>query len=190
SHHMQAYWIDNGHGNQQFSLPFTYLLEQQRWVPRRCVFVKDPKALPWAQVWNVGCIDCHSTAGQPWEKDDKVSFDTRVAEFGIACEACHGPAGEHVRKNSNPLRRYALHFKKNDDSTIVNPSRLSSKRSSQVCGRCHSIHTPLDSDGWYQHGETVRPGEDLEAKMNIVRQRSFELRPKTCWSDGMVRVSG
>ncbi len=190
SHHMQAYWIDNGHGNQQFSLPFTYLFESQRWVPRRCVFVKDPKVLPWAQVWNVGCVDCHSTAGQPWRKKEKDSFDTRVAEFGIACEACHGPAGEHVRKNSNPLRRYALHFKKEGDSTIVNPSRLSSKRSSQVCGRCHSVHTPLDPEGWYQHGETVRPGEDLEAKMNIVRQRSFELRPKTCWSDGMIRVSG
>jgi predicted CXXCH cytochrome family protein len=190
SHHMQAYWVDNGHGNQQFSFPFTYLFDQERWVPRRCVFIKDPTVLPWRQVWNVGCIDCHSTAGQPWQQEDRVSFDTRVAEFGIACEACHGPAGEHVRQNSNPWRRYALHFQKQGDPTIVNPSRLSSKRSSEVCGRCHSVHTPLDRDDWFLHGESVHPGDDLEAKMNIVRQRDWELRPRTCWSDGMIRVSG
>jgi predicted CXXCH cytochrome family protein len=190
SHHMQAYWVDNGHGNQQFSLPFTYLFEQERWVPRRCVFIKDPKLLPWAQVWNVGCVDCHSTAGQPWQAEDKVSFNTRVAEFGIACESCHGPAAEHIRRNSNPLRRYALHFENKGDPSIVNPSRLSSKRSSEVCGRCHSVHGPLNQDEWLQHGETVRPGDDLEEKLTIVRQRPSELRPKTCWNDGMIRVSG
>ncbi len=190
SHHMQAYWVDNGHGNQQFSLPFTYLFEQERWVPRRCVFIKDPAVLSWKQVWNVGCIDCHSTAGQPWEQEDAVSFDTRVAELGIACEACHGPAGGHVRKNSNPLRRYAMHFQKKGDPTIVNPSRLSSKRSSEVCGRCHSVHAPRDEKDWLLHGESAHPGDVLESKLNIIRQRDWELRPRTCWSDGMIRVSG
>jgi predicted CXXCH cytochrome family protein len=190
SHHMQAYWVDNGHGNQQSSLPFTYLFEQERWVPRRCVFIKDPKMLLWRQVWNVGCIDCHSTAGQPWQREDKASFDTRVAEFGIACEACHGPAADHIRRNSNPVRRYALHFQKQGDATIVNPSRLSSKRSSEVCGRCHSVHNPRDEKDWLLHGESFHPGDDLEAKLSIVSQQPWELRPRTCWSDGMIRVSG
>jgi hypothetical protein len=165
SHHMQAYWVDNGHGNRQFSFPFTYLFEQERWVPRRCVFLKDPKVLPWKQVWNVGCIDCHSTGGQPWQQEDAVSFQSRVAEFGIACEACHGPAGEHIRRNSNPWRRYSLHFQKQGDATIVNPSRLSSKRSSEVCGRCHSVHAPWDEKEYLLRGESFQPGEDLEAKL-------------------------
>jgi predicted CXXCH cytochrome family protein len=190
SHQMQAYWLDNGHGNRQFSFPFTYLFEQERWVPRRCVFIKNPKVLTWKQVWNVGCVDCHSTAGQPWQREDHVSFDTRVAEFGISCEACHGPAAAHVRRNSNPWRRYALHLGKQGDKTIVNPSRLSSKRSSEICGRCHSVHAPLDENDWLLHGESFHPGDDLEAKLSIVRQRPWELRPRTCWSDGMVRVSG
>ena len=40
SHRMQAYWVDNGHGNQQFSLPFTFLFEQNRWVPGGVCFSK------------------------------------------------------------------------------------------------------------------------------------------------------
>ena len=45
SHHMQAYWVDNRHGNQQFGFPFAYLFELERWVPRPNAFLKDPKIL-------------------------------------------------------------------------------------------------------------------------------------------------
>src|SRR5262245_35507385 len=191
SHHMQAYWVDNQHGNQQYNFPFVYLFEQERWVPRRSAFLKDPSVLRWIQVWNVGCIDCHSTAGQPRQKDVAASLDTRVAELGIAWEACHGPAAEHVRLNTDPRRRYAMHFQKAGDPSIVNPARLSSKRSSEVCGRCHSIHSPREEKDWLQHGERFHPGEDLEAKLNVVRHmKSTELRRGSFWSDDMVRVSG
>lgn len=191
SHHMQAYWVDNPHGNQQFSFPFTYLFEQERWVPRRSVFLKDPAILRWNQVWNVGCIDCHATAGQPRQKEDSISFDTRVAELGIACEACHGPATEHVRLNSDPRRRYALHLRKKGDASIVNPARLNFKRSSEICGRCHSVHSPLDEQAWLQQGADFQPGEALEASVRVTSHpQSFELRRNLFWSDGMIRVSG
>lgn len=191
SHHMQAYWVDNQHGNRQYNFPFIYLFEQERWVPRRSVFLRDPKARRWIQVWNVGCIDCHSTGGQPRQKEDAVSFDTRVAELGIACEACHGPAAEHVRLNADPRRRYALHLKQTGDGSIVNPARLSAKRSSEVCGRCHSVHGPRNAKDWEQNGERFRPGEDLEAKVQVVRHmKSTEQRRGSFWNDDMVRVSG
>lgn len=191
SHHMQAYWVDNQHGNRQYNFPFVYLFEQERWVPRRSVFLKDPDVRRWIQVWNVGCINCHSTAGQPRQRKDGVSFDTRVAEFGIACESCHGPAVEHVRLNADPLRRYGLHFEKRGDGSIVNPARLSAKRSSDVCGRCHSVHGPRYEKDWEENGESFRPGEELEAKMRIHRTfTSTEARRGSFWSDGMVRVSG
>jgi predicted CXXCH cytochrome family protein len=191
SHHMQAYWVDNKHGNQQYSLPFTYLFEQERWVPRRSVFLKDPKDLHWNQLWNVGCIDCHSTGGQPRQKEIPGDFDTRVAELGIACEACHGPARQHVRLNSDPRRRYAAHFQKEGDPSIVNPRRLNSKRSSEVCGACHSIHFPRDQEDWLRNGLDFHPGENLEAKVQVPSlPKSLELRRGSFWSDGMVRVSG
>ncbi len=192
SHHMQAYWVDNKHGNQQFSFPFTYLFEQERWVPRQSVFIRNPNGPAWAQIWNVGCINCHSTAGQPVsESPDLPGFDTRVAELGISCEACHGPAGQHARENSNPLRRYGEHLAGRGDPEIVNPARLSTKRSSEVCGRCHSVHASLDHSDWLKEGEPYRPGDELEKKLHVLRtSRSKEFRQSHFWSDGMIRVSG
>jgi len=191
SHHMQTYWVDNQHGNRQFNFPFVYLFEQDRWVPRRSAFIRDPAAHSWIQVWNVGCINCHATAGQPRQSQDSSNFGTRVAELGIACEACHGPAVEHVRLNSDPRRRYSLHFQKKGDASIVQPAKLSSKRSSEVCGRCHSVHASRDNKDWLENGERYRPGEELETKMQILRtQKIAELRHGYFWNDGMIRVSG
>jgi predicted CXXCH cytochrome family protein len=192
SHHMQAYWSNNPqNGNQQHSFPFTYLFEQDRWVPRRTVFMLDPKPMKWRQVWNVGCIDCHATAGQPQQRSDPTAFDTQVGELGIACEACHGPAAEHVRLNRDPRRRYELHLLGKGDPSIVNPARLSSKRSAEVCGSCHSVHAALEEGDWPHTGTKFRPGAELETTMKILRRpQSFEMRRSMFWSDGMIRVSG
>jgi predicted CXXCH cytochrome family protein len=191
SHYMQAYWIDNQHGNQQLSLPFTYLFEQQRWLPRPAVFLQDPAKTGWAQVWNLGCVDCHSTAGQPKVVSDMTSFDTRVAELGIACEACHGPGKQHVELNSDPRRRYQLHLAAKGDSSVVNPARLDSKRSSEVCGRCHSVHSAVDNDEWLRNGTPFCAGQELEKTTQVSRHiKSPDLRNSLFWSDDMIRVSG
>jgi predicted CXXCH cytochrome family protein len=191
SHHMQAYWVENGHGNQQMNLPFTYLLELNRWAPRRNVFLLDPKQTNLIQVWNVGCIDCHSTAGQPGSGPGQIDFASRAAELGIACEACHGPAAAHIRLNEDPLRRYRMHGNPADESSIVNPARLSTKRASEICGRCHSVHVPKDEDLWLKAGEHYQPGEDLEAALQVLRRpRSNANRLSLFWGDGMIRVSG
>jgi predicted CXXCH cytochrome family protein len=188
---MQAYWVDNEHGNQQFSLPFTFLYEQQRWVPRRSVFLMDPSQTNWAQVWNVGCIDCHATAGQPRQGAERGQFTSRVAELGIACEACHGPAADHVRLNQDPLRRYRRHLGASFQDAVNNPGRLSSKRASEVCGRCHSVHAPHQQSDWLQNGESFKPGDDLETSLQVLRHpKSSEFRRSLFWSDGMIRVSG
>lgn len=92
SHHMQAYWVTSRYGNMQFSFPFTYLFEAARWVPRDDVFLFPPHGALTMQVWNVNCIACHATAGQPRQDPRTKIIDTHAAELGIACEACHGPA--------------------------------------------------------------------------------------------------
>ena len=77
------------------------------------------------------CVDCHATAGQPGIAAD--SAETRVAELGIACEACHGPAGTHAEKNRSPLHRYAMHCQREGDPTVVNPARLDARAQVDVC---------------------------------------------------------
>lgn len=204
SHHMQAYWVPGKYGNQQFNFPFTYLFEEQRWVPRDDVFLKDPHAEKSFQTWNLNCFTCHSTAGQPQQNPETHILNTRVAEFGISCEACHGPAAEHVRRNSEPLRRYALHQEGRGDETMVNPARLSSKKSAEVCGQCHATRSNVGND-WSVNGLNYRPGEDgLETRAPLIRpeknsggegallvtSNSHAVLRGSFWADGMIRVSG
>ncbi len=205
SHHMQAYWVAGQFGNQQFSFPFTYLFEEERWVPRNDVFMM-PAGLPHLhQVWNVNCLHCHATAGQPQQDPRTFVINTRVAENGIACEACHGPGGEHARANTDPLRRYALHRGTNGDPTIVNPARVSAKKSSEICGQCHAARYNREPNDWlvagteYWHRQNLEafrpllPGQDLprlDPSADEQQAAKFASLTGFFWRDGMVRVSG
>jgi hypothetical protein len=218
SHHMQAYWVASVHGNMQFNLPFTYVFHDQRWLPRNDVFLLDPSIQWIQQVWNVGCISCHSTAGQPRQDPRTKVMSTRAGELGIACEACHGPGEEHVRVNLDPARRYALHragsarsISSNEilradpagraDPTIFNPGRENHVKSSEVCGQCHAIRHNLHKEQWNQEGISFWPGHDIEARAPLVRydgadlhapgnEKKRSLMEGCYWTDGQVRVSG
>jgi len=66
------------------------------------------------------CDGCHS-----------VNYDIatkQVSEWNVGCEACHGPASEHVR---NPTWK-----------TVINPARLDYVGASDTCIRCHSQGRP------------------------------------------------
>jgi len=201
SHFMQACWVASTHGNMQFNLPFTYVFEMQRWVPRNDVFLIDPSR-PWVpDVWNVNCILCHATAGQPRQDAKTAVIDSRTAELGIACEACHGPTAEHVRANAEPRRRYQLHYSRKPDPTVFNPARADHVKSSETCGQCHAIRLKANHAEWQQDGFPFRPGGEIEtcaplhfydtsalnAPHGDARRRMSE---GSYWSDGMVRVSG
>ncbi len=201
SHHMQLYWLPSRDGRSLSLFPFTYLIEASRWVPRQSVFLKpatDPVHFE-TGLWNVECIHCHATHGQPRIAENGAA-DTRVAEFGIACEACHGSAEQHVDLNRNPLHRYYHHL--NDDGasdSIVNPRRLSPQLQSDVCGQCHSVWAP-NADGYgsqfNDHGFAYRPGERLDDTRRVYRwnddapELNPDFMPDYFWSDGMIRVSG
>jgi hypothetical protein len=93
---MQVFWLPNGMGNCQIGFPFTWLIPEQRWVPRNSTFLRPPDAQHRAETWNIVCSRCHSTAPEPHLNRQERTFATQVAEFGISCEACHGPAERHV----------------------------------------------------------------------------------------------
>ncbi|MCU1279395.1 MAG: hypothetical protein JWM53_2941 [bacterium] len=201
SHHMQAFWLPGARGNEQLEFPFTYLFDDQRWVSRRDVFLVGREYGKQPSVWNRICIECHVTGGQPRFDARSDVPASRVAELGIACEACHGPAAQHVAANASPRRRLALHGSDGADATIVNPARLSPERTSEVCGQCHGIACP--PDGWLQHGIGYRPGQPLRDKKPILQRATLRdsncarqigadasFAPSRYWRDGMVRVSG
>jgi hypothetical protein len=214
SHQQQVYWYPTGDSRILGQLPAMYLVRDARWIPRSAAFLRPPGAQPSETGrWNGVCIDCHATHGE-WRlaSAGAVSLsareaDTHVGEFGIACEACHGPAEAHVRANSNPLRRYLLHWRQADDATIVEPTALRSTISSEVCGQCHGVwnfYTKDDEEAANRSGFAYRPGDELARSRFVVRPAIDRTSPTmtrllrddpglvdgSFWADGMIRVSG
>ncbi len=203
AHHMQVFWIPSGQGNAQRIFPFCFLTEDQRWVPFKDTFLRDPSMSHYDQSWNANCINCHVTQGRPMPTSPTAT-QTAVAELGIACEACHGPAAQHVSSNHSPMRRYEQHGMEKPDPTIVNPAHLDHERSSMVCGQCHGIHWISDTRDYYFNGFRYRPGGRLDRNKKPIRATRLKELPEVLqalkqqprfladrfWPDGMVRVSG
>ncbi len=181
SHHRQWVWFATGEKRRLGTIPFLYLIDQERWVPRFAAFLlpPDPRWVPSHHegLWGAGCVICHTTHG---ERRGPTRAEAQVVEFGIACESCHGPGDEHVRANRDPRRRYALHRSDQPDPTIVNPKRLDHMRSSEVCGQCHSITA---AEGAF------RPGDDLAA-VSSGGPRKDPLPEASRWPDGMMHTGG
>jgi len=216
SHHQQIYWYATGKNRLLGQLPGAYLIAEKRWIPRRSAVLHPPGETLFSETghWNSTCIACHTTNGRP-EFDtpfgsqpiDTQVVDTRVTEFGIACEACHGPSTNHAAANRSPLRRYTSHLSGRGDPTTVLPTRLDPQRSSQVCGQCHGVWEFYDGAGERQAnnaGLPYRPGDEL-TKTRFLAQPTRNLDTPTMrglleadpgfvndsfWRDGMVRVSG
>src|SRR6185369_597508 len=152
SHHHQAFWVSAARQGELRSFPAVYSIDEARLVPRRDAFLNPPDAPEQAVRWNSNCVQCHAVAGAPGHDEPRDVFDSSAAELGIACEACHGAGADHVRAMQNPLARYRARARPTSDAELLNPSRLTSERGSEVCGRCHSYFFPKQEADWWQHG--------------------------------------
>jgi len=208
SHHTQVYWYPTRVGNTLGMVPFEYHKEAQQWIPRAAAFLKPPGVQSETEIgrWNDGCINCHTTGPHSGGLEETKVYNSKVGEFGIACEACHGPGEQHVS-----LQRKAqidgVDLAKSKDP-IVNPVELIHQRSSEVCGRCHSI--PYDRRVDMTELD-YRPGEVLDEKRFVVThgdqkglKEFLRLSPRhqmlkgdialdlrfSFWQDGMIRLAG
>ena len=48
------------------------------------------------QNWNLQCAECHSTHLKKNYDATTDSYNTNFTELNVACEACHGPASQHI----------------------------------------------------------------------------------------------
>ena len=204
SHHMQVFWVPSGDGNTQVGFPFTWLIPEQRWVPRNSTFVRPPDVGHRAEIWNVICSRCHATAVEPRLDSATRTVDTRVGELGIACEACHGPGQRHVNARQAQQTDPTKPDQRTLPGEIIHPKKIEPARSSQICGFCHSMKWWDRAEDWRVSGFRYRPGDDLELSTPIIRpsrvqaipglaaylDRNPELLRDFFWPDGMVRVSG
>jgi hypothetical protein len=144
--------------------------------------------------WNDNCIYCHNVHPNPGLDADTGQFDTRVAELGVACEACHGPGAEHAARNTDPVRRYALHSSGAADPSIRNPRRMSAARSAEVCGRCHGQRITPNIDHFHRQGDPFVPGEALSDYSTPLARETQQngqegLFRARFWGDGSPRLT-
>ncbi len=219
SHHMQNYWIrrpDQGDGSLDpddgalVQLPWIWLIHEERWIPNQDSFLHPPSTSVEGPIrWNANCSQCHSVATEPRTSEGYDRFDTRTVELGIACEACHGPAQEHVRFYKSPVRRYLQYFREllgddAPDATISNPEKLEPQRSVETCAQCHSFGEWRDQEEFRRSGVPFRPGEELDTHRSVFRLTEdpedplllaiLETEPAALdgrfWRDGTIRVAG
>jgi len=207
SHHFQMFWFASGQTRKLELFPFVYSVEGKRWFPEKSTFLMPPTQHVSTEPgrWNQACLQCHVTSGRPrvGTQDD---MNTDVAEFGIACEACHGPGQKHVETMNRPGSAEE-HRQGHLDLAIVNPKKLPHRRASQVCGQCHGISTFQSREElvrWIHGGPSFRPGNDLTASRFLIRFNQDRDTPQmqdylkaqpwflefVFWNDGMVRTAG
>ncbi len=208
SNTLQILWTETGQGRTLEQFPFAYIIAEKMWAPVTQTFLMPPETKEAYSIgaWNGACMDCHVTQGvSKFVEGNK--WDTTVAEFGIACEACHSEGREHIAANRNPLRRFKLHLTKSADPTIANAKRMKGPESSLACGQCHSVwafqgmEEKLD---WNRHGGKFRPGkedlvqrfvvqpnaQDHPAQKEFIRETEPDFFRNRFWGDGMIRVTG
>lgn len=198
SHKHQAYWTTgDGPGDLRMH-DEVWLVREKRLLPRAEAFVTPPgEPLPRVR-WSSSCIACHAVAGEPRHDPATGAFDTRAAELGVSCEACHGPGAAHVARHRDPVERYMQHASKRPDPTIVHPGKLPPERAAAVCGQCHAYAFPRDEDEWWTHGyaRTFRAGDALEpSRIRLATRAARAVRVDAAeeslfWADGAARVGG
>jgi predicted CXXCH cytochrome family protein len=207
---------DNTQGNY-YRLELLWHIEDNRWVHLNGAFLGgDHQSFDnHTAIWNQNCIFCHSTGIQPnMTNYDKIiqstkqgkplnlridsRFESHVTDLGIACEACHANGDKHSKLNQNPIIKYYLHLTDKDDKSIVNPSKLSAKRSMDICGQCHGQRTPKTYELakiWMDIGPTYRPGDDLQEHVNpvwkksLINSESSDIFKQRFWNDGTPRLT-
>jgi predicted CXXCH cytochrome family protein len=142
------------------------------------------------QNWNYQCADCHSTALRKGYDAQSATYATTWSELSVGCEACHGPASNHVAwakqdAATRPAGDVGLTVRLDErrgahwtiDAATGNAIRATprvTRREIETCGRCHARRGQF-SDDW-------RPGEPLGDAFRVAL-----LDPGLYYPDGQQR---
>jgi predicted CXXCH cytochrome family protein len=93
-----------------------------------------------SQNANFMCVECHTTGYKRNFDAAKNTFDSQWNSLGVGCQACHGPASNHLewagKKTDLIHAGFAVDLKDKDATVEI-----------ETCARCHSRRAPLD-DGY------------------------------------------
>ncbi|MEZ9231268.1 tetratricopeptide repeat protein [Vibrio amylolyticus] len=125
------------------------------------------------QNWNFMCADCHSTNLEKNYSIESNTYNTTWSEINVGCEACHGPASQHIelvklnaaRKSPNDGFSAITHYGFNrnlskavkewvyqENQTTLQPKEIIETNQLQTCAQCHSRRTQLNETGDHVKG--------------------------------------
>ncbi len=139
---LQQYLVPFEGGKLQ-CLPIAWDTEKKKWFHLGDTVyhgqdIKPDNWLYWtnqAQNWNGMCADCHSTNLKKNYNPQNGSFNTTWSEIDVSCEACHGPASDHIQWANLPEGSRPQDV---NTGLIVRTRNLDNKELLNVCARCHS----------------------------------------------------
>ncbi len=140
---LQQYLIDTGAGHLQ-ALGVAWDTRQRKWFhlyPGQGVDFKNP--LHWSspqQNANFMCMECHTTGFKRNFNAADKGFASQWQSLGVGCQACHGPASEHLQwaTKNTPLEHAGF------QQSLRGGDNL---KEVETCARCHARRSPLD-DGF------------------------------------------
>jgi len=117
------------------------------------------------QNWNYMCAECHSTNLAKNYDLASDSYATTWSEINVGCEACHGPASNHVAQAESGQfnSRFGLATDLDDTGRAVwemnvetgiavrSELRMRPPLQPEACGRCHSRRSVTSEDYTYGH---------------------------------------
>ncbi|OED74830.1 deca-heme c-type cytochrome [Vibrio splendidus ZS-139] len=133
------------------------------------------------QNWNFMCADCHSTNLEKNYDSASNTYNTTWSEINVGCEACHGPASEHVEQaqlakdqltrnklakaNGGKDVQISAHYGFDRDlsksvkewiyqegNSTLQPKDITHTNQVQTCAQCHSRRTQLNESGDHVNG--------------------------------------
>jgi tetratricopeptide (TPR) repeat protein len=139
---LQQYLVPFDGGRLQ-CLPIAWDTERKRWFHLGDTVYKGQQIKPdnwlyWtnqAQNWNGMCADCHSTNLRKNYDPATNTFRTTWSEIDVSCEACHGPASDHIEWAKLPEGSRPADV---NTGLVVRTRNLDNKELLNVCARCHS----------------------------------------------------
>jgi len=139
---LQQYLVPFEGGRLQ-CLPIAWDTGQGRWFHLGDTLYTDEEAGPgnwlhWtrqAQNWNGMCADCHTTNLKKNYNPVTRTYNTTWSEIDVSCEACHGPASEHLAWAALPEGSRPADV---NTGLIVRTRDLNNEELLNVCARCHS----------------------------------------------------
>ncbi|WP_373417266.1 multiheme c-type cytochrome [Vibrio sp. D449a] len=127
------------------------------------------------QNWNFMCADCHSTNLQKNYDAEQNRYQTTWSEINVGCEACHGPASDHIDMANKSeigdeqsigapfdaashygfdrdLSQAVKEWVYQEGNTTLQPKDIIHTNQVQTCAQCHSRRTQLNETGDHVKG--------------------------------------